>query len=956
MSQLSISIPVELTTSSGSSHPPARAETPYREPISEAAQEPILPPSQEVTNIEPLYVSSQRELDDAFRSMQPHFEGRESEANWMARDNSVLKLRRYLKGNAFKDYQTAFIGHIRHMLDCILKVVNSLRTTMSTNGCHLVQELAHTFGSAIDPMVEVLMQNMTKLCSATKNIAAQNGNATIDVLLNHVTYNVRLVQHIWQAVQDKNVQPRIFAAGWLKTLVRRQTHNKTHFEHTGGLELVEKSIKKGLSDANPKVRETMRGTFWAFAQVWEDKGDAIINTLDAKSRQLLERDSANPNASQSSFTSSVGPGSTNPRVAASTSRSNLKETIAAQKKAALAARKMPDRPNSAMANLSPLKDAAKPPTRTPVMANNQTTRGQTSTSTQPSSTRPPTTGTGHGSLMSGPVRRPKRPDVARPATADPYANRRLLRAESPSLRDEAHSPTISSGNSSHAYKKSQPTSRPGTSGTDKSSSVASPHGSPAKQRPRTFHGAEAVPAYTPKSLRPNRVSSSPSADDNTTTVQPGTRGAARSQMAPQAAQTEDDRPLSGHSVMPSMAEEDNFTLVMPSKIGSDANPDQTSQSPRRAPSTDASSKKASERPTRLTHATRDHSPHVSRQESTEPLTKEEMEVHEDESAGNDASNQAAETPEAVLQELAPNEQNVATSSIDPNIDNGPQPAQDDIRSVSPTKKGIAMTMDGSNQDGGEVMKNRRILSSGIERLKAKTLDAHGFRRLQDLVKLPAHDSARLMSELLLALTGYIEATAETLRVNAAKAISLKSQGLATLRSVASLHKASIEVRQEFSHAVCSTLVARQMVQTSPHFAGDLERTAHELVKHAGGQVGDVLDAVLDFVSRGSGSRGQEQGHSTTMALSVLSRLQVAMRQQSRPLNNTQKQQLGKVAVRFLEDGNPDVRRADTELCLEMFGHFGEEHKEEFWALLKGAREAQLNLVAYYLARRVQGAR
>ena len=46
------------------------------------------------------------------------------------------------------------------------------------------------------------------------------------------------------------------------------------FESSGGLELAEKCLKKGMSDANPKVREGMRATYWVFASVWPDKGEA----------------------------------------------------------------------------------------------------------------------------------------------------------------------------------------------------------------------------------------------------------------------------------------------------------------------------------------------------------------------------------------------------------------------------------------------------------------------------------------------------------------------------------------------------------------------------------------------------------------------------------------------------------------------------------------------------------
>lgn len=223
--------------------------------------------------MDPLYVDTHRELDDLFRDMLPLFEGRESEGNWSTRDKTVLKLRRILKGNAPTEFPVAFNAGIKSVMDGIIKVANSLRTTVSTNGSLCVQELAKTLGAGLDPMVEILVQNFIKTSAATKKIAAENGNKTVEVILSHVSYTARLMQHMWLSIQDKNVQTRSYASGWLTILIKRHAHQRAQMEHSGGLEVAEKSIKKGLADANPKVREGTRVTYWAFAQVWPEQAE-----------------------------------------------------------------------------------------------------------------------------------------------------------------------------------------------------------------------------------------------------------------------------------------------------------------------------------------------------------------------------------------------------------------------------------------------------------------------------------------------------------------------------------------------------------------------------------------------------------------------------------------------------------------------------------------------------------
>ncbi|QIX00631.1 hypothetical protein AMS68_006148 [Peltaster fructicola] len=315
---------------------------------SEAAQ----PPPQEVVPMDPLYVQSERELSDIFREMTPHFEGKETEQNWIPRDKSVTKIRRLLTGNAPEDHHQAFMAGVKNVLEGVLKVANSLRTTMSTNGCQLVQELAKVLGPAMDHHVEILLQNFMKMSSATKHIAAENGRITTDVVLQHCTYHVRMVQHIWGAAQEKNAQLRGCTPQWLLTVLRRQAPHKTHFETSGGLELAEKCIRKGLDDANPKVKEATRATYWTFAKTWPDKAEFIINKLDPKSRSMLEKDSNNPNAAIFQSQSSSGGIS---RATTPHGRTALKEMMEEQRRAKSAARGGSDRPSSAMATTTPAR-------------------------------------------------------------------------------------------------------------------------------------------------------------------------------------------------------------------------------------------------------------------------------------------------------------------------------------------------------------------------------------------------------------------------------------------------------------------------------------------------------------------------------------------------------------------------------------------------------------------------
>lgn len=147
----------------------------------------------------------------------------------------------------------------------------------------------------------------------------------------------------------------------------------------------------------------------------------ILSSLDAKSRGLLEKDPSNPNATQkapaSSGKAATGPGA---------GRSALKEAIAARKKA------LPSRPESAQPAFDAEDQAPK------------------------SSARTVPTGAPLSSLSSAPMRpamKPRRAEVNRPATADPYASRPSSRAAQTSSKPAGSPRTVRS-------KASTPSSKP----------------------------------------------------------------------------------------------------------------------------------------------------------------------------------------------------------------------------------------------------------------------------------------------------------------------------------------------------------------------------------------------------------------------------------------------------------------------------------------------------------------
>ncbi|KAI4288326.1 MAG: hypothetical protein L6R35_002404 [Caloplaca aegaea] len=267
-----------------------------------------------------------------FHDMQQYFLDKETEANWLKRDESIILLRRYAIGNILQepDIEHLFVDGIKPLVPGIIKAINSLRTTLSTHGCELVEDLARA--KEFPHIMESVFPHLVKLCASTKKIAASKAEQTANTIISHSPYHLYFMKEIWSACQDKNVQPRKSAALWLKTFVSRHRQHKASFEKGEGLPLFEQCLKKGLSDGNADVRKSMRPAYWAFIRLWPQRSEDILSTLSDQHRKALLTETAD-------VASTLGPAKTTALAAAATTtapkpKPSIKDAIAAKRQAA----------------------------------------------------------------------------------------------------------------------------------------------------------------------------------------------------------------------------------------------------------------------------------------------------------------------------------------------------------------------------------------------------------------------------------------------------------------------------------------------------------------------------------------------------------------------------------------------------------------------------------------------
>jgi len=153
-------------------------------------------------------------------------------------------------------------------------------------------------GTLMDPFCELLVNNLLKMAGFTKKLAAQQTQAAAACLITNTSGTPRIyLPALWQNLQDKNVQTRSYMILHFKTYLVTHGQSLRHqIENSGGVDIIEKALKKSLVDPNPAVKEGARASFWAFDEVWHDRALPIMETLDGVARKQLEKACPNPDA------------------------------------------------------------------------------------------------------------------------------------------------------------------------------------------------------------------------------------------------------------------------------------------------------------------------------------------------------------------------------------------------------------------------------------------------------------------------------------------------------------------------------------------------------------------------------------------------------------------------------------------------------------------------------------
>lgn len=237
----------------------------------------------------------------------------------------------------------------------------------------------------------------------------------------------------------------------------------------------------------------------------------------------------------------------------------------------------------------------------------------------------------------------------------------------------------------------------------------------------------------------------------------------------------------------------------------------------------------------------------------------------------------------------------------------------------------------------------RLIKSGITRLKNRTLDAHGFRKLHHLLiqrpDLWMEDCyPDRLSDLIAGLIDHLRVTNPG---------ALQAQILKTLRFMMATYP--YRARDHLARAINTVINVIGHYLPQSHLADELEKIAKDMVRLMNDKdhIVSSMEHLIDFLEKDT----KTAPASIAMALKMLCRIMIqgslVGREGECALEHEDQVRLGKILLARMESDHTAIRQQSTDCLMELYDMAGSV--EDFWPLLGNVSEANRSLIHYFIA-------
>ena len=310
-------------------------------------------------------------------------------------------------------------------------------------------------------------------------------------------------------------------------------------------------------------------------------------------------------------------------------------------------------------------------------------------------------------------------------------------------------------------------------------------------------------------------------------------------------------------------------------------------------------------------------------EASEESHAKTLQVYEDPFVEGEATPKASTTITGPVLEDKPVNENAAPARA-ATPENQEQPTATPDPSASPEK----------------TRQNSRLLESGVTRVKARTLDVHGFRKLQSLIR---DNKAVLTGDkfeaLLLGLFDFLQDPLEGTAPGRAQ--DIKSQILGTIKLL--LKKERFNFQPYVSTGLEALLRARSAYDARTYIVSGLELLADELVG-----LGDASELVMTLTRFLAGADDGTAEGCRMLSMGAHALRQLLEGKGAYVPTGTELANLAALQTRCVVSADSGVRRDAVQLCVAMHARVGEAG---FWRVMAGLGEDPKNVITYYIVKR-----
>jgi hypothetical protein len=230
------------------------------------------------------------EITDSIKAFRAEFElGSEDENNWKRRNDLCRRLGSACDKRA--DAPKDLVDNIKPVFQPLLTTCATERTTLGISALSCLSSIFKLLGPQMAFQVDHMVPTLISLCGVTKKLTSKSAGSAMDTVVVSISYNSRLISHVCDAFREKAASTRLFATGWLTTVL--QLYGK-QLDPVRDFPKIARALLDGLQDSQNTVREAIRPTYWQYARLPGNDASSIMDKLAKDKATALRNHRDNP--------------------------------------------------------------------------------------------------------------------------------------------------------------------------------------------------------------------------------------------------------------------------------------------------------------------------------------------------------------------------------------------------------------------------------------------------------------------------------------------------------------------------------------------------------------------------------------------------------------------------------------------------------------------------------------